>query len=105
MKITNILAVSDFLDYPYSTTVRLGQQAYFYCCVRGSYLYWFIDGVHFDNMTTEELEIRGHIFNEYYNHDPPYYIGCDIQHLHLYMTGNCFNNNTHTHIIKLIVQL
>ena len=105
MKITNILAVSDFLDYPYSTTVSLGQQATFHCYGHGSYLYWFIDGVNSENMTTEELEIRGLIFNGYYNHYSPYYDGCDIQHLHLYMTGNCLNNNTHTHIIKLIVQL
>ena len=45
-------------------------------------------------MTTEELETREISFSWCYNLNPPYYDGCDIQHSHLYMTGNCLNNNT-----------
>ena len=45
-------------------------------------------------MITEELETRGISFSGYYNHNPSYYDRCDIEHSHLYMTGNCLNNST-----------
>ena len=64
--------VSDIWDYPYSTTVSLGEQATLFCYSDGSYFYWFIDGVNSENMTTEELETRGISFSGYYNHNPPY---------------------------------
>ena len=53
-------------------------------------------------MTTEELETRGISFSGYYNHSPSYYNGYDIQHSHLYMTGNnCLNNNTKVYCVIL----
>ena len=97
----HFLFVSDISNYPYSTNVSLGQQVIFYCHGDGSYLYWFIDGVNSENMTTEELKTRGISFSGYYNHNPPYYIGCDIQHSLLNMTGNCLNNNTEVYCVIL----
>ena len=52
-------------------------------------------------MITKELETRGISFSRYYNHNPPYYDGCNIQHSHLYMTGNCLNNNTKVYCVIL----
>ena len=52
-------------------------------------------------MITEELETREISFSEYYNHNPPYYDECDIQHSHLYMTGNCLHNNTEVYCVIL----
>ena len=97
----HFLFVSDIWSYPYSTTVSLGQQTYFYCRGRGSYLYWFIDGVNSENMTTEELKTRSISFSGHYNHYPPYYIGCDNQYSLLHMAGNCLNNNTEVYCVIL----
>ena len=88
------------MDYPYSTTVSLGQQATFRCYARGSYLYWFIDGDNSDNMTTEELEILEISFSGYYNHYPPY-DGCFYQNSYLHIAGNCLNNNTEVYCVIL----
>ena len=88
-------------NYPYSTTVSLGQQAYFYCFGDGIYLYWFIDGVNSENMTSKELETRGISFSGYYNHFPPYYSRCDIQDSELHIVSNCFNNNTEVYCVIL----
>ena len=52
-------------------------------------------------MITEELETRRISFSGYYNHYPPYYDRCDIQHLYLYMTGNCLNNNSEVYCFIL----
>ena len=64
------------------------------CDGDGSYLYWFIDGVNSEDISSEELATRGISFNGYYNHHPPYNQSCDIQYSLLYITGNCLNNNT-----------
>ena len=45
-------------------------------------------------MITEELETRGISFSRCYNHNAPCYDECDIQYSHLYITGNCLNNNS-----------
>ena len=101
----HFLFVSDIFDYPYSTTVSLGQQATFYCFGHGSYLYWFIDGVSSENMTTEELETRGISFSRCSNHFPPYYSGCDILHSELHIASNCLNNNTEVYCVILCLKL
>ena len=94
------LFVLDIWHYPSSTTVSLGQQATFYCDGHGSYLYWFINGVNSEDMTTEELETRGISLSGYYNYFPPY-IFCDILYSLLYMAGNCLNNNTDVYCVIL----
>ena len=87
-------------NYPYSTNVSLGQQTVFYCRGQGSYLYWFIDRINSENMTTEELETRGISFSGYYNYYSPY-DGCNTQYSFLYMAGNCLNNNTEVYCVIL----
>ena len=86
----------DLIINPYSQSVTVGKDATFLCYGDGSYLYWFINGVNTENMTTEEMTERGIQFSGYYNHYPPYVDGCDIQHSELTMAGNCINNNTVT---------
>ena len=51
---------------------------------------------HFGELDTREIS-----FIWCYNHNPPYYDGCDIQQSHLYMTGNCLNNNTKVYCVIL----
>jgi hypothetical protein len=79
---------------PTSTTTNLGSQAQFNCYGAGTYLYWYINGVNHENISTEELNKLEITFGGYYNHYPPYMYGCDIQHSYLMINGNCFNNNT-----------
>ena len=52
-------------------------------------------------MTTEELETRGISFSGRYNRYPPYKYRCATQRSHLYMTGNCLNNNTEVYCVIL----
>ena len=68
--------------------------ATFYCNGCGSYLYWFINDVNTENMTSEEIEKRGMNFSGYYNNYPPYYYGCDTQYSYMTIAGNCLNNNS-----------
>ena len=96
-----MLIVSDLSWDPYSINARFAQQVTLFHYGHGSYLYWFIDWINSENMTNEELQTRGISFNRCYNHDPPYYDGCDIQHSHLYMTGNYLNNNTKVYCVIL----
>ena len=93
-KFGNHFFVSDMWTHLYSTSVSLGQQAIFHCYGEGSYLYWFIDGVNSDDMTTEELQNRGISLSGYYNYLYPYYPTCYTQDSYLNMTGSCLNNNT-----------
>ena len=88
-------------DDPYSESVTVGEDATFYCHGRGSYLYWFINGVNTENMTTEEMTERGIQFSGDYNNNPPYVDGCDIQRSYLTMAGNCINNNTEIYCVIL----
>ena len=85
--------VSDIF-YTYGpSTVSLGAVGTYYCRGDGSYLYWFIDGVNSENISSEELATRGISFGGSYNNYPPYTL-CDIVYSYLYITGNCLNNNT-----------
>ena len=86
--------VSDILIFYGPSTISLGAVDSYLCYGHGSYLYWFIDGVNSEDISSEELTTRGISFSGSYNHYPPYYQFCDIQHSYLYITGNCLNNNT-----------
>ena len=83
----------DIWSFYGSSTISLGAVGSYYCEGYGLYLYWFIDGVNFENISSEELATRGISFSGYYNHYPPYQF-CDIQYSLLYIAGNCLNNNT-----------
>ena len=61
----------DLIINPYSQPVTVGKDATFLCYGDGSYLYWFINGVNTENMTTEEMTERGIQFSGDYNHYPP----------------------------------
>ena len=76
------------------STVSLGAVRSYHCRGYGSYLYWFIDGVNFENISSEELATRGISFGGSYNHYPPYNQSCLYMSSYLYITGNCLNNNT-----------
>ncbi len=77
-----------------SQSVNAGEDATFTCDGLGSHLYWFINGVNTENMTTEEITERGIQISGYYNSNPPYSGFCDSQHSVLTMAGNCINNNS-----------
>ena len=72
----------------------MGAVGSYYCDGGGSYLYWFIDGVNSEDISSEELATRGISVSGYYNHYPPYNQSCDLQYSFLYIAGNCLNNNT-----------
>ena len=91
----------DIWDDPYSTSVAVGGSAQFNCDGEGSYLYWYINGINTEDMSSEEIADRGISFSGYYNHYPPYFIGCDFQHSYLTMAGNCLNNNSQIHCVVL----
>ena len=57
--------------YPKSQSSVSGENVEFYCNGGGSHLYWFINGVNTENMTTEEITERGIQFSGFYNTDPP----------------------------------
>ena len=82
------------MGFSSSTTVDLGEKASFYCIGYGSYLYWFIDNVNLESISSTELENRGISTSGYFNHYPPYFSYCDIHDSTLYITGNCQNNKT-----------
>ena len=86
--------VSDIWLFYGPSTVSLGAVDSYHCHGDGSYLYWFIDGVNSEDISSEELATREISFSGYYNHYPPYYQSCDTQYSYLYITGNCLNNNT-----------
>ena len=90
----------DLWDDLYSESVTVGEDATFSCYGYGTYLYWFINGVNTENMTTEEMTERGIQFSGYYNHYPPY-ANCDFQYSYLTMAGNCINNNTEIYCVIL----
>ena len=87
-----VVSVIWIFDGP--STVSLGAVGTYLCYGDGSYLYWFIDGVNSEDISSEELATRGISFSGYYNHYPPYNQSCAIQISYLYITGNCLNNNT-----------
>ena len=91
----------DLWDDLYSESVTVGEDATFYCSGRGSYLYWFINGVNTENMTTEEMTERGIQFSGDYNNFHPYFFFCHIQDSYLTMAGNCINNNTEIYCVIL----
>ena len=76
------------------STISLGAVGTYICDGRGSYLYWFIDGVNFENISSEELTMRGISVSGSYNHYPPYNQSCYGMYSYLSITGNCLNNNT-----------
>ena len=95
----------DISEYPQSTTISLGDQDTLYCEGRDSYLYWYIDGVNTEDMTSysETLQERGIQIIQFggdYNHYPPYN-GCDWQYSYMIITGNCLNNNTQIYCVIL----
>ena len=82
--------VSGVLEFSGPSNVSLGAVGSYYCRGYGSYLYWLINGVNFENISSEELATRGISFGGYYN-----YLFCLIpKYSYLYITGNCLNNNT-----------
>ena len=64
-------------------------------------MYWYINDVNFENITSEELNASGISFSGYYNHYPPYTVGCDYHYSYLTMDGNCINNNTVVYCVVL----
>ena len=91
----------DLYSFYGSVTVDVGSNATFICHGDGSYLYWFINGINTENMTSEEIEDRGMSFSGYYNNYPPYYYYCDIQYSHMTIAGNCLNNNSEIYCVIL----
>ena len=90
-----ILFTTLVIFYSYgSSTVSLGAVGSYICNGYGSYLYWFIDGVNFEDISSEELATRGISFGGSYNNYPPYNQSCVFMHSFLYIAGNCLNNNT-----------
>ena len=83
--------VPDIVGFSGPSTVSLGAVGSYLCYGNGSYLYWFIDGVNSENISSEELATRGINYPPYY---PPYNQSCLFVCSHLYITGNCLNNNT-----------
>ena len=86
--------VPDISAFYGPSTVSLGAVGTYYCRGDGSYLYWFIDGVNSENISSEELATKGISFGGSYNHYPPYNQSCLFMHSFLYIAGNCLNNNT-----------
>ena len=86
--------VPDIWSFYGPSTVSLGAVGLYICDGRGSYLYWFIDGVNSEDISSEEFATRGISFNGYYNRYPPYNQSCYRMYSYLYITGNCLNNNT-----------
>ena len=83
--------VSGILSYYVPSTVSLGAVGSYRCYGNGSYFYWFINGVNSEDISSEELATRGISYPPYY---PPYNQSCLFVYSHLYITGNCLNNNT-----------
>ena len=85
--------VSEISIFSGSSTVSLGAVGTYYCEGRGSYFYWFIDGMNSEKISSKKLATRGISFSGDYNHYPPYQ-NCYRMFSLLYITGNCLNNNT-----------
>lgn len=89
-----------FWQYPNSTTVSIGQQTMFSCNGDGSYIYWFIDGVNYETIASEELKKRGISLSG--NHSLiPYRDSCGTQYSNLIIEGNCYNNQTEVYCMLL----
>ena len=87
---------------PSSQSVVVGENdATFLCYGDGSYLYWFVDGVNTENMTSGEIAERGISFGGFYNYYPQDFYYCYLQHSYLTMAGNCLNNNTQIYCVIL----
>ena len=81
------LLICYFLDiwgFSSSKTVGLGEKASFSCIGLGSYLYWFIDSVNLESISSTELKNRGISTSGYFNHYPPYIDYCGILDSTLY---------------------
>ena len=86
--------VSDISIFYGPSTVSLGAVGTYYCRGDGSYLYWFIDGMNSEKISSKKFATRGISFSGSYNHYPPYNQSCYRMYSYLYITGNCLNNNT-----------
>ena len=95
-----IIQNADIWGHPYSTSVAVGDIAQFNCIGDGSYLYWYIDGINTEDMSSEEIADRGISFSGFYNYYPPYQ-DCYFQYSYLTMAGNCLNNNSQIHCVVL----
>ena len=67
----------------------MNENANFLCDGDGNYLYWFIDGVNIDDITSEDLTERGISYYTHFND-----LHCFPKHSLLSIAGNCLNNNT-----------
>ena len=85
--------VSDISIFYDPSTVSLGAVGSYLCNGDGSYLYWFINGMNSEKISSKKLATRGISFGGDYNRYPPYQDCYRIFSL-LYITGNCLNNNT-----------
>uniref|UniRef100_A0A1X7UFX3 Fibronectin type-III domain-containing protein n=1 Tax=Amphimedon queenslandica TaxID=400682 RepID=A0A1X7UFX3_AMPQE len=79
---------------PSSTTVSLNDNAIFRCDGDGDYLYWFIDGVNADDITSEDLTKRGISYYTDFN-----FWHCFPKYSFLSIAGNCLNNNTEVYCV------
>ena len=86
--------VSGIYGFYGPSTVSLGAVDSYLCGGDGSYLYWFIDGVNFEDISSEKLAKRGISFSGDYNYYPPYNQSCLFMFSYLHITGYCLNNNT-----------
>ena len=96
-----IILLADMWAGPNSQTVDIGENTDFLCHGGGSYIYWFIDGVNTENMTSEEIAERGINFSGNYNNYPPHEYKCVSQKSYLTMAGNCLNNNSNIYCVIL----
>ena len=81
--------VPDIWSFCGPSTLSLGAVGTYYCSGESSYFYWFIDGVNFEDISSEELATRGISFSGDYN--PSCFC---LMSSYLYITGNCLNNDT-----------
>lgn len=84
----------DLYTSPLSTTVSLNDNANFQCHGDGNRLYWFIDDVNVDDITSEDLTKRG---ISYYTDFNFWY--CFLKYSILSIAGNCLNNNTEVYCV------
>ena len=84
--------VPDISEYSSPSNVSLGAVGSYYCKGYGFCFYWFINGVNYEDISSEELTTRGISVSG----DPNLLLLCTINQIHsyLYITGNCLNNNT-----------
>lgn len=89
----------EMITTPESATIAYGSYATFRCHGRGSYLYWFINGINTKDMSTDELNNRGISFSGYYNYGSIYSGECTTQNSNLTMASNCMNDNSEIYCV------